>query len=291
METIASNGRPPAVSVIIPCYNHGQYIREAIASVEQCDSNLYEIIIVDDGSTDPHTQRVMKELEQEGYHVINQQNQGPHASRNTGIKAARGRYILPVDADDKVNPDYIPLGIEILDRRPEIAVVHGRPDLFGATSVRTPAETGVFDLHRMVLENYIGACAVIRKSALEQCGYYDTQWPYPGWEDWDLWLTMAAVGWQFHFEDAKLYFYRILPDSLTSSNRRDPEKIRLNTEYFCRKHALLLRRVVIEQDALLSNHPRAIRYAVLWDEQGFGSLARQAFTDSATRLMRRLRLG
>src|SRR4030081_1250241 len=152
----------PPVSVVIPCYNHGRYIREAIESVEQCDSRLYEIIIVNDGSTDPQTQGVMVQLEREGYHVISQENQGLAVSRNNGINAARGCYILPLDADNKIHPSYLAIGIQILDTRPEVGVVYGRPELFGDTAARNYPEVGGFDLHRLVISNYIDACAVVR---------------------------------------------------------------------------------------------------------------------------------
>ena len=285
MEDICGNGPNPAVSVIIPCYNQGQYIREAIVSVEQCEKDLYEIIIINDGSTDETTKRILAELEDEGYYVINQPNQGVSASRNNGIRIARGRYILPLDSDDKIKSWSIPKSIDILDKQPDVGVVYGRAELFGATSSRLYPDAGAFDLHRIVLANYIANCAVIRKTALEECDYYDTQLSF--WEDWDLWLTMASKGWQFHFEDAEFFSYRISPDSMTPTVGNQPANIQMNTEYLCRKHALLLRQVVIEQQAILSDHPRAIRYSRLWAEKGLGTMLKEGLTDTTRRLKKR----
>src|SRR5215510_13463453 len=219
MQNSFKNSNPP-LSVIVPCYNHGQYVRDAIASVQQCDSDLYEIIIVNDCSTDPYTVAVIRELQDEGYHVIDKQNEGLAASRNAAIKVARGRYIVPLDADNKIRPRYIQLGIEVLDQNPGVGVFYGRPELFGEIEARNYPEVESFSLHRLVVENFIDACAVIRKSALFQCGLYDRAMPYSGLEDWDLWLSMAANGWQFSFTDEILFSYRILANSLIDSTRQ-----------------------------------------------------------------------
>jgi glycosyltransferase involved in cell wall biosynthesis len=90
----------PVISIIIPCYNQGQYILDAISSVEQYpDNSVYEIIIINDGSTDEISITVLKSLEEKGYHVLNQNNQGLSMARNNGIAIAKGKYILPLDAD------------------------------------------------------------------------------------------------------------------------------------------------------------------------------------------------
>ncbi|MGL5195420.1 MAG: glycosyltransferase family A protein, partial [Chroococcales cyanobacterium] len=117
-----------AVSVIIPCYNQGEFVLEAIASVESCQDPVYEILIVNDGSTSPVTQKVLTYLEKKGYQVIHQSNQGLAAARNTGIKKAQGRYILPLDADNKIKPDYITEAVAILDEHPEVGVVYGNAE-------------------------------------------------------------------------------------------------------------------------------------------------------------------
>ncbi len=81
----------PVISLIIPCFNHGKYIKEALQSIALCtDTTLYEIIIIDDGSTDAYTVQVLHELEQEGYTVIHQSNQGVSVARNNGIRLSKG---------------------------------------------------------------------------------------------------------------------------------------------------------------------------------------------------------
>src|SRR5665647_1774007 len=197
----------PKISIIIPCYNHGPYIREAIQSVEECrNKDLYEIIILNDGSTDNYTIRVLQELAGEGYHVINQTNQGLGASRNNAIKKARGEYILPLDSDNKIRPEYIYQSIRILDEQPDISMVYGDSEYFGEkTGINN---VGEFNLQKIMLENYIDACAVYRKSVWETLGGYDEKMPIMGYEDWDLWLNMALHQFQFYYIPEVLYDYR-----------------------------------------------------------------------------------
>jgi glycosyltransferase involved in cell wall biosynthesis len=213
----------PRVSIIIPCYNHGQYIREALDSVEKvADKNLYEIIIVNDGSKDEYTIQMMDKLAAEGYHVINQVNQGLGRTRNNGIKVAKGDYILPLDSDNRIRPEYIYKSIEILDAHPEIAMVYGDAEFFGDKSKRHAV--GEFNLQNMMVENQIDACAVYRKSVWEAVGGYDEKMPIMGYEDWDMWLNMTFKQYKFHYVPEILFDYRVLGNSMlrsvSSSNKK-----------------------------------------------------------------------
>ncbi len=98
----------PKISIIIPCYNMGDFIDEAIQSVLQYPKvELYEIVVINDGSDDPHTISKLKQLESEGIKIIHQENKGLGNARNTGIQVAQGDYILLLDADNKILPEYI----------------------------------------------------------------------------------------------------------------------------------------------------------------------------------------
>jgi len=206
----------PRISIIIPCYNHGQYVREAISSVEKCtDKNLYEMIIVNDGSTDSFTLEEMGRLANDGYYVINQVNQGLGRTRNNGIKAAKGEYILPLDSDNRVRPEYIYESIKILDAHPEIAMVYGDAEFFGDKSKRHVV--GEFNLQNMMVENQIDACAVYRKSVWEAVGGYDEKMPIMGYEDWDMWMNMTFKNYKFHYVPEILFDYRVLGNSMLRS--------------------------------------------------------------------------
>lgn len=206
----------PRISIIIPCYNHGQYVREAISSVEKCtDKSLYEIIIVNDGSTDAFTIEEMGRLANDGYHVINQVNQGLGRTRNNGIKAAKGEYILPLDSDNRIRPEYIYESIKILDAHPEIAMVYGDARFFGDKDKRHVI--GEFNLQNMMVENQIDACAVYRKSVWEAVGGYDEKMPIMGYEDWDMWMNMIFKNYKFQYVPEILFDYRVLGNSMLRS--------------------------------------------------------------------------
>ena len=208
------------ISIIIPCYNHGEYLREAIKSVEQCsDKDLYEIIVLNDGSTDQNTIEVLQQFAKEGYNVINQANQGLGAARNNAIKKAVGKYILPLDSDNRIHPGYIYESIKILDEQPNIAMVYGDSEYFGEKTGRR--KTGEFNLQKIMIGNYIDACAVYRKSAWEALGGYDEKMPVMGMEDWDFWLNMSLNNYQFQYIPKVLFDYRVLKNSMLDSISSD----------------------------------------------------------------------
>jgi glycosyltransferase involved in cell wall biosynthesis len=250
------------LSIIIPCFNDGQFIKEALASVEVCEDSIYEIIIVNDGSTDLFTCNVLNELKNIGYQVIEQANQGLAAARNTGIKAALGEYILPLDSDNLIRPAYIYRGIETLDRFPDVAVVYGDVERFGEgiddlgkipnfnllsenvsflNGFRSVQKVPDFDLSWLVNHNYIDACAVFRKSVWEECGSYDVNMPFGCYEDWDLWLSIAKKGYKFYHIPEVLFDYRVRPISLSTAARSE-EKSLVVSRYIASKHAALFPR-------------------------------------------------
>lgn len=238
------------LSVVIPCFNHGQFIMDAVTSVETCQEKAYEIIIVNDGSTDPYTLEVMQNLEQKGYFVINQKNAGLSAARNSGIEAARGEYILPLDSDNKIRPNYISKGIEILDQFPDVGVVYGDANYFGE-------KTGLwkmqgFDLRQLLLSNFIDACAVFRKSIWLNYKYDDSM--RLGWEDWDFWLGVAGAGWKFYYVPEILFDYQVRTGSMVSQCKI-PENQKILNEYVAQKHASLLKS---EYKKLLVDHKRVL---------------------------------
>lgn len=227
-----------AVSVLIPCYNHGEFILDAIASVETCQKPIYEIIIIDDASTDELTKQTITYLKEQGYKVIqNPENSGLAASRNKGVQAANGRYFLPLDADNRIRSEYITKSVKILDKHSEIGIVHGYAELFGE-------KTGVWEfpqvnLSQILAGNQIDACAVIRKQVWEDCGGYDPKIPEQlGYEDWDFWLSALEKQWQFYRIPEVLFEYRFRHDSMVSACNL-PENRRKLVKYISNKHLRL----------------------------------------------------
>jgi glycosyltransferase involved in cell wall biosynthesis len=206
----------PVLSVVIPYYNQGKLLYEAIESVEAAEKNLYEIIVVNDGSTDEASKKIAEDLARRGYHVINQENKGLGAARNTGIQAAKGEFILPLDSDNKIKPQYITESIAILKRDQGIGVVYGNPVFFGDVEKKRKFKPFEFNRELLLFVNYIDACAVYRKELWQQVSGYDETMPWMGLEDWDLWLRMSDRNVGFHHLDKEMFYYRVVKNSMIS---------------------------------------------------------------------------
>jgi len=182
----------------IPCYNLGEYLVDAVNSVQRSiNEKEYELIIVNDGSNDPNTISVLKELESKGIFVHHQKNQGLAKARNQGFKLAKAPYILPLDADNKIDPAYFIKAITVLNENPDLGVVYSNSRIFGEKSGFQ--RTGSFQIERLLSGNYIDACAIIRKSAWKDVNGYDSDMPIMGYEDWDIWLSIYQKGWGFYY--------------------------------------------------------------------------------------------
>lgn len=199
------------ISIVIPCYNDGQFLLEAIESVKAVQQGRHEIIVVNDGSTDQATLTVLSKVEQLGHQVIHQTNSGPGRARNQGVSAAKAGYILPLDADNRLRPAAIDRAIETMNRNADLDVVYGDAEFFGDKlgTDHVPA----FDLGRLLVWNYIYASSLFRKSTWERLGGIDEDRETQGFEDWDFWCRIACSGGKLLHAGEILHEYRIRSDS------------------------------------------------------------------------------
>ena len=225
------------VSIVIPCYNHGQYIQETIDSIDAQKINYpIEIIIVDDGSSDADTLQKLDDLKQFNYTIIHQTNGGPGKARNTGIEIAVGKYILPLDADNKLNPDYINKAVPLLEKN-QADIVYAAPVFFGDTSIKNRQfKVRPFDDLGLVTGNCADACAIFRKEVWAKNGGYDAFMPSYGFEDWDFWIAASKNNFVFHFINEKLYYYRIVQNSMISAFDNKERTVIIH-RYLAKKHA------------------------------------------------------
>jgi glycosyltransferase involved in cell wall biosynthesis len=200
------------VSIVIPCFNHGAMLREALASLEEVrNENLLEVIIVDDGSSDAETIRILEEVAEVGYKVVSQPNGGLGAARNAGIRRAKGEFILPLDSDNRLRRVYLEQGVSLLRENPSLGVIYADAEYFGEKTGRWQVQE--FDLLSLIRMNFIDACALYRKALWEGVGGYDEQMPWMGLEDWDFWLRVACHGGRFFHLPAVGFDYRVRSDS------------------------------------------------------------------------------
>jgi glycosyltransferase involved in cell wall biosynthesis len=210
MTTPIAEGK---VSIVIPCFNQGAMLREALASVEQVrNANLLEVIIVDDGSSEAQTRKILDELEHEGHCVLRQPNRGVSAARNAGIRLANGEFILPLDSDNRLRDVYLDEGVCVLRETPNLDVIYSDAEYFGERDGRWHVPE--FDLLLLVRTNFIDACALYRKNLWQEVGGYDEHKPLSGWEDWDFWLRVASHGGTFVHLNNIGFDYRVRKDSM-----------------------------------------------------------------------------
>ena len=210
----------PGVSIVIPCHNDGAYLRESLASAFAQTARDVEIIVVDDGSTDPETVRLIEELRTDTRLVVirSEQCRGPAAARNLAIRRARGRYILPLDADDRIMPTYVEKARALLEGNHYLKIVYCRVSWFGLA--RGQWKLPPFDAEKFVIENTIFATALFRRSTwVAVSGYSENM--IDGMEDYDFWMKILALGGGVHRIDEVLFNYRVKPKSRTARLKDD----------------------------------------------------------------------
>jgi glycosyltransferase involved in cell wall biosynthesis len=205
----------PIVSVIIPCYNQGRYLDEAVGSILAQTLQEFEIIVVNDGSTEPETIALLQNYSKPKLTIIHTENRGPASARNTGITQARGRYILPLDADDRIAPTYLEKAVPVLDANPAVGIVYSEAEFFGE-------ETGKFDLPcfsfpQILLGNMIFNSSLYRHLDWEKVGGYKDHFH---WEDYEFWLSLIELGREVVQLPEVLYFHRQLKNSRGGSLNR-----------------------------------------------------------------------
>lgn len=200
----------PLVSVIVPIYNAAPYLEETLDSIIASTYRPIEIVMVDDGSTDNSLSIAQAYCDTHtNCRVIQQANQGVSAARNTAIRNARGTYILPVDADDKIADTFIEKAVAIIEKDSSIRMVGCRCWMFGMVDKEWKLPR--FSHRLLAQKNMIPATALYRKADWEMCGGYCEQEIYR--EDWDFWLSMMELGGTYHKIDEILFYYRISTDS------------------------------------------------------------------------------
>ena len=205
------DGHGPCVSVIMPVFNAGAYVTEALASVAAQTYRDYEVVIVDDGSTEERTLAALDRARgAPRTTVIRTENRGPAAARNHAIERARGAYILPLDADDYLAPAFLARTVPVLDGSPDVGVVYTWVGLVG--SHHGIWRTGGFSLHELLSRCTIHVCSLYRRELWADVGGYDGRF-VESCEDWDFWLGAAARGWTGRCVPEVLAYYRRTPAS------------------------------------------------------------------------------
>lgn len=226
-------------SIITPCYNHGKYLPDMLKHLKPISGIDYEIIIVNDGSTDHTTNTILSNLKLDYSEikliVISQENGGPAKARNTAIQASSGKYILPIDSDNWIDLEYIVQSKKILDGNSDVGIVYAKPIFVGENiPAHRQWKTIDFSVEALCEMNFIDNCAVFRKEVWEKNNGYDVN---TAWEDWDFWLSACGNGFKFYFIDEYLFYYRVLSNSV---NEQDQIRAENSIVYLKKKHVFLM---------------------------------------------------
>ncbi len=225
-----SNFDESKVSIIIPCYNQAEYVAEAIESALNQTYKNIEIVVINDASKD-NSSEVIRSYVNKHSNIIfldEKDNKGVVKSRNLAISQCSGVYILPVDADDKIDPTFCEKSVKILDKDNDIRIVYSKIQFFGHLNKEFKLET--FNPDRIIFNNCIPNTAMYRKSDfLSVGGYHD--YMKDGWEDWNMWLSILEIAPNkekcAYKIDEKLYLYRQF-----ESGTRSDFKLKKQNELF-----------------------------------------------------------
>jgi len=201
----------PKVSIIIPCYNQGQYVDEAVDSVLAQTFQDFEIIIVNDGSIDDFTNEKLINYNKPKTIVIHTTNQGLSAARNNGIKASSGVYILPLDADDKIATTYLEKAVKKLDSKKRIGIVYCKAEYFGEKTGEWVLPD--YNFYEFLNGNQIFCSGFFRRVDYNKSKGYNSNMIY-GWEDWDFWLSLIENDIEVYRVPEVLFYYRIRANSM-----------------------------------------------------------------------------
>ncbi|MGH7320496.1 MAG: glycosyltransferase family 2 protein [Candidatus Rokuibacteriota bacterium] len=202
----------PRASVIIPCYNLGRYLDEAVASVLAQTLQDFEILVVDDGSTEPETRRLLAEYRQPKTRVIHSDNRGLPAAKNLGIQETTGAYVCALDADDRLEPTMLEKSVRVLDEDPSLAFVSHWLRSFGDEEREWTPER--CDFPALLDMNTVNGAALVRREAVMAVGGFD-ETMRQGCEDWDLWISLVERGFRGAILPEVLFRYRKRADSMT----------------------------------------------------------------------------
>ena len=201
------------ISIVIPCFNHWHYLKEAVQSALDQSYQDREIIVVDDGSDQQPDDELLDFLKTESILLLKKQRGGPSDARNHGIENAQGELILPLDADDKIAPTYLEKAQKIFLEQENTGIVYCDAQYFGKRNESW--QLPPYNFPDILLDNFIFSAGLFRKDDWKKVGGYNTNMTH-GWEDHDFWLSIIELKKTVVRIPEPLFFYRQEIDSRTN---------------------------------------------------------------------------
>ena len=222
------------VSILIPCFNLGAFLEEAVASALAQTFEDFEVLIVDDGSTDAQTVAVVDALERGQVRTLRTPHRGLAQARNYLLSQAGGKYVCFLDADDKLHPEFLARTVAVLERDAGVSFVSCWLDMFGEETGRWSPQRCDFPM--LLAECTVCTAALVRRAHVSEVGGFDAGMPHQGYEDWDMWISLVENGHSGAILPEVLFFYRRRPDSM-SVHCCSPSQHATLVRYLIHKHA------------------------------------------------------
>lgn len=212
----------PSISVIIPAYNQANYVSQAIQSVLSQTNPNFELVVVNDGSTD-ETSQIISKFQDPRIRIISQPNRGLAAARNTGLRESSAPLIALLDADDYFLPEKLAIQSEYLLKHSEIGMVGGGIQIVnhaGEILKQVITKPDGLDLQGLLFANpFVPSSIMIRRQWFGRAGTFDEN--LKACEDWDMWLRIGYAGCIFAWVDYPVVAYRQHQGQMT----REPERM------------------------------------------------------------------
>lgn len=220
------------ITIIMPCYNYGHYIKEALDSLRASTFRNWSCIIVNDGSTDNSEEVILKEIgNDKRFTYVKQRNKGLSATRNLAMRMATTKYVMCFDPDDKISPTYIENGIKYLDGHDDCVLYYGKAKMFYDDGVEKNWNLPEYDYKKLLKSNQIYSSFIMRKEEFDKTDGYDEN--MNGYEDWEFLVRFLYGGKKVYMTDDVVFYYRRHEGSMDTSVKKDIKKY---FNYICKKN-------------------------------------------------------
>ncbi|MGZ9675110.1 glycosyltransferase family 2 protein [Flavobacterium sp. GNP001] len=206
----------PIVSIIVPCFKQANFLKDSLQSVLHQTYPYWECIIVNDGSPDNTEEIARRWLEKDSrFKYLKKENGGLSSARNEGIALSLGKFILPLDADDILDADYLTKAVPVLEQNPELGIVSCYTRFFKKSiadffyELKPQGDRTIY-LHYV---NQLVATSLYRKECWSEAEGYDETMK-KGFEDWEFWLNVTKRGWSYKIIPEFLFYYRKAKQSM-----------------------------------------------------------------------------
>ncbi|HZS41045.1 MAG TPA: glycosyltransferase, partial [Polyangia bacterium] len=223
---------PFRVSIVVACYEQGAFLHECLASIAAQTHPAHEVIVVDDGSRDPHTVRALDELCRAPIRLVRQPNLGVSAARNRGIALATGDWILPLDVDDKLAPDALAEYEAAVARDPAVDIWYPDVQIFGVDKLEWDAPE--YTPWRLLWLNMLVSSSLVRRAVFD-AGLTFNEEIRLGYEDWEFWIRACCEhGFRARALEKRVFFYRKWGHSRLQASDAQAEASRQQLRWSCR---------------------------------------------------------